>query len=135
MSPIVIGSRFTPLSRMSLAELNCIANSWFAAFNDKNIEELLSLYHESAEHFSPKLKTRQPETKGLIKGKAALRAWWQDAFNRLPTLHYQVIRLTSQHDRVFMEYVRHVKGEEDLYVGEMLEIKDGLIVKSSVFHQ
>lgn len=120
---------------MSLAELNCIANSWFAAFNDKNIEELLSLYHESAEHFSPKLKTRQPETKGLIKGKAALRAWWQDAFNRLPTLHYQVIRLTSQHDRVFMEYVRHVKGEEDLYVGEMLEIKDGLIVKSSVFHQ
>ncbi|MBI1769349.1 MAG: nuclear transport factor 2 family protein [Bacteroidetes bacterium] len=120
---------------MSSTELNGIALNWFKAFNDKNLERLLSLYHDNAEHFSPKLKVRHPETNGLIKGKKALRSWWQDAFDRLPTLHYEVIRLTSQDDRVFMEYIRHVEGEEDLYVGEMLEIKGGLIVKSSVFHQ
>jgi len=78
---------------------------------------------------------RQPETNGLIKGKAALRAWWQDAFDRLPSLRYKIVRLTPNQDRVFMEYVRHVVGEDDLYVGEMLEIKNELIVKSSVFHQ
>ncbi len=120
---------------MSPNELNEIALKWFKAFNDKNLEELLSLYYDNAEHFSPKLKVRHPETKGLIKGKAALRTWWQDAFDRLPTLCYEVIRLTSQENRVFMEYVRQVNGEDDLYVGEMLEINDGLIVKSSVFHQ
>ena len=120
---------------MSPNELNEIALKWFKAFNDKNLDQLLSLYNDNAEHFSPKLKVRQPETNGLIKGKNALRSWWQDAFERLPTLHYEIIRLTSQDNRVFMEYVRHVKGEEDLHVGEMLEIKEGLIVKSSVFHQ
>ena len=120
---------------MSSTELNEIAIKWFKAFNDKNLDQLLSLYNDNAEHFSPKLKVRQPETNGLIKGKNALRSWWQDAFERLPTLHYEIIRLTSQDNRVFMEYVRHVKGEEDLHVGEMLEIKEGLIVKSSVFHQ
>jgi hypothetical protein len=120
---------------MSSTELNEIALRWFSAFNDKSIEQLLSLYHHNAEHFSPKLKIRHPETKGLIKGKEALRSWWQDAFDRLPSLHYEVIRLTAQDDRVFMEYVRHVHGEEDVYVGEMLEIKNGLIIKSSVFHQ
>ena len=120
---------------MSSTELNEIAFKWFKAFNDKNLDQLLSLYDDNAEHFSPKLKVRHPETTGLIKGKKVLRAWWQDAFDRLPTLNYEVIRLTSQDDRVFMEYIRHVVGEEDLYVGEMLEIKDGLIVKSSVFHQ
>ena len=120
---------------MSSTELNEIALCWFKAFNDKNLEQLLSLYHNNAEHFSPKLKVRHPETKGLITGKDALRTWWQDAFNRLPSLNYEVIRLTSQDDRVFMEYVRHVHGEDDLYVGEMLEIKEGLIAKSSVFHQ
>lgn len=120
---------------MTSSELNDIAYRWFAAFNEKKLEQLLSLYNDNAEHFSPKLKVRHPETKGLIRGKAALRSWWQDAFDRLPTLNYEVIRLTSQDDRVFMEYVRHVKGEDDLFVGEMLEIKNGLIVKSSVFHQ
>jgi ketosteroid isomerase-like protein len=120
---------------MTTDRLSEIAYQWFAAFNQKNLESLLSLYNDTAEHFSPKLKIRHPETKGLIKGKAALRAWWRDAFDRLPTLHYELVRLTAQDDRVFMEYVRQVSGEDDLSVGEMLEISDGLIVRSSVFHQ
>ena len=120
---------------MLTEKLNEIAVKWFAAFNDQNLENLLSLYDEQAEHFSPKLKIHYPDTKGLIKGKAALRTWWNDAFERLPTLQYKVVRLTPYSDRVFMEYIRQVDSEEDLYVGEMLEIKNGLIVKSSVFHQ
>jgi hypothetical protein len=120
---------------MTLTELQDIAVKWFDAFNDHNLEQLLSLYDENAQHYSPKLKIRHPESKGLIKGKNALRAWWQDAFNRLPTLNYELLRLTPYENRVFMEYVRHVSGEEDLYVGEMLEIENGKIVVSSVFHR
>jgi ketosteroid isomerase-like protein len=120
---------------MSNEEVTAIALKWFEAFNGHDLEELLALYHDEAAHYSPKLKVRKPETNGLIKGKAALRTWWLDAFVRLPTLHYEVIRLTPFEDRVFMEYMRHVKGEEDLYVGEMLEIKNGYIVASSVFHR
>jgi SnoaL-like domain len=112
-----------------------IAHAWFNAFNAHNLKQLLELYHEEAEHYSPKLKLRQPDTQGLIKGKPALRAWWQDSFDRLPTLHYEVVRLTPHQDRVFMEYVRHVAGEEELYVGEMLELENGLITRSSVFHR
>jgi hypothetical protein len=120
---------------MSASELSSIANKWFDAFNAHDLEQLLSLYDDNAEHYSPKLKQRQPQTKGLIRGKAALRAWWQDAFERLPTLKYELTRLTPYENRVFMEYVRHVNGEEDLLVGEMLEVKDGRIVASSVFHK
>lgn len=120
---------------MTNEELISIANKWFTAFNNKNLEELLNLYHENAQHYSPKLKVRQPETNGLIKGKASMRAWWQDAFNRLPTLHYEILRLTPYEDRVFMEYIRKVSGEDDLYVGEMLEIENGLIKASAVFHR
>jgi hypothetical protein len=119
----------------SLSELQSIAKKWFGAFNDHNLEHLLLLYDERAQHYSPKLKLRHPETNGLIKGKAALREWWQDAFNRLPTLNYELTRLTPYDNRVFMEYVRHVQGEDDLYVGEMLEIENGKIIASSVFHR
>lgn len=120
---------------MSPEELNKIANHWLAAFNVQHLDNLLSLYDEQAEHFSPKLKLHYPETKGLIKGRPALRTWWDDAFERLPSLQYEVVRLTPHDDRVFMEYIRHVEDEDDLYVGEMLQIKNGLIIKSSVFHQ
>lgn len=119
---------------MSAQNNKQIALKWFVAFNEHHLENLLSLYHDQAQHFSPKLKIRKPETNGLIKGKAELRLWWQDTFDRLPTLQYEVIKLTADDEQVFMEYIRHVKGEEDLRVGEVLQIENGLIVFSRVYH-
>lgn len=120
---------------MDARSLMEVADRWFDAFNEHNIEKLLALYDPQAQHFSPKLKALHPETNGLIQGTAALRAWWEGAFKRLPSLQYEVIRLTPYEDRIFMEYMRHAKGEEDLFVGEMLELRDGLIIASSVFHR
>jgi ketosteroid isomerase-like protein len=111
-----------------------IALKWFDAFNNHDLEALLALYDEQALHYSPKLKIRQPETEGLISGKPALRAWWQDAFDRLPDLRYEVQKLTADDDQVFMEYLRHVPGEAVLKVGEVLEIRNGLIRYSRVYH-
>ncbi len=111
-----------------------IALRWFAAFNAHDLEALLALYADDAQHYSPKLKVRQPETNGLITGKAALRTWWFDAFDRLPTLQYEVVKLTADEEQVFMEYIRQVQGEEDLRVGEVLEIRSGTIIASRVYH-
>jgi predicted SnoaL-like aldol condensation-catalyzing enzyme len=111
-----------------------IAHAWFEAFNSHNLEKLLSLYDDEAEHYSPKLKIRHPDTKGLISGKDNLRTWWQDAFERIPSLKYKVTSLTSNDDRVFMEYIRTVSNEDDLLVAEVLEIKEGKILASRVYH-
>ncbi|MCW3121242.1 MAG: hypothetical protein JWQ38_734 [Flavipsychrobacter sp.] len=111
-----------------------IATKWFAAFNEHDLEQLLSLYSDDAQHYSPKLKIRQPETNGLVTSKPALRAWWRDSFDRLPTLQYEPTSFTANNDRVFMEYIRHVANEPDMLVGEVLEIKEGLIIASRVYH-
>src|SRR6187431_1264513 len=103
---------------MTPDKLQSIAFKWFDAFNNHNLEQLLSLYDDEAEHFSPKLKISKPETNGLITGKESLSAWWQDAFNRFPSLHYKVTSLTANSDRVFMEYIRTVDGEQDFAVAE-----------------
>ena len=118
----------TPEKNLSIAHL------WFEAFNAYNLEKLLSLYDDEAQHYSPKLKIRHPETNGFISGKAALRAWWQNSFDSLPTLQYKVTSLTSNSDRVFMEYVRSVENEDDMLVAEILEIRDGKIIASRVYH-
>ena len=119
---------------MNPETLQSIAFRWFDAFNNHNLEQLLSLYDEEAKHFSPKLKIRKPKTNGFVEGKSAMREWWKDAFERLPSLHYKVTSLTANGDRVFMEYVRNVDGEDDMLVAEVLEVKDGKIIFSRVYH-
>ncbi len=111
-----------------------IALQWFSAFNEHNLVNLLALYDENAEHYSPKLKLRKPETAGLIKGKKALGLWWQEAFERIPSLRYEASKIISDTQTVFMEYLRYVDNEETLRVCEVLEIKNGLIIFSKVYH-
>ena len=119
---------------MTPEKLQSIAFKWFETFNNKELEKLLSLYDEDAVHFSPKLKIHKPETNGFVTGKEALREWWQDAFNRLPSLNYKVKSLTANGDRVFMEYIRTVNGEEDMLIAEVLDIKENKIIASRVYH-
>ena len=115
-------------------KLESIAFKWFDAFNAHDLEKLLSLYDDHAEHYSPKLKLRHPETNGLVTGKLAMREWWKDAFHRLPSLHYKVTSLTANENRVFMEYIRMAEGENDLLVAEVLEVSDNRIIASRVYH-
>ncbi|WP_396184272.1 nuclear transport factor 2 family protein [Flavobacterium sp.] len=119
---------------MNSQEIMSIAYKWFEAFNNHNLEQLLSLYDDNSQHFSPKLKIRKPETNGLVIGKEAMRDWWKDSFDRLPSLNYKVTSLTANSDRVFMEYVRSVDNEEDILVAEVLEVRDNKIVLSRVYH-
>ena len=111
-----------------------IALNWINAFNEHNLEELLSLYAEDAVHFSPKLKIREPQTNGQIAGKPALRSWWAGAFERIPTLHYKLENLIINDGQVLMEYIRKAAGEPDMMIAEILEINDNLILRSRVYH-
>ncbi|MFT3912318.1 MAG: nuclear transport factor 2 family protein [Ferruginibacter sp.] len=120
---------------MNKIELNKqIALNWIDSFNEHDLEKLLNLYNDNAIHFSPKLKIRQPETNGWINGKDSLRSWWADAFDRLPSLQYHLKNLIVNDEQLLMEYQRKVTGEPDMMVAEILEINNGVIVKSRVYH-
>jgi ketosteroid isomerase-like protein len=111
-----------------------IARTWLACFERKDVDALVALYAEDARHTSPKLRVSRPLSGGHLQGRAELRAWWADAFARLPRLRYVERTLTADGARVWMEYVREVPGEPDLPVAEVLEIRDGLIRESRVYH-
>jgi ketosteroid isomerase-like protein len=112
-----------------------IAERWLDCFARRDLDGLLALYADDAIHTSPKIRVRHPETGGALRGKDSMRAWWQGAFERLPTMRYEPTVLTADDHRVVMEYVRHVDGEPELPVAEVLDIgPDGRIVASRVFH-
>jgi ketosteroid isomerase-like protein len=111
-----------------------IARAWLAAFNGRDVDALVGLYADDAVHTSPKLRARHPETDGKVTGKLALRAWWKDAFERLPSIRYEATSITADDARVFVEYVRHVPNETDLGVAEVFDVRAGKIVASRVYH-
>jgi heme-degrading monooxygenase HmoA/ketosteroid isomerase-like protein len=114
--------------------LVAIAKHWLACFEGRDLDGLLALYADDATHTSPKIRVRHPETGGVLRGKPAMRAWWADSFERLPTMRYVPTAITADRERVFMEYVRRVDGEPDLPVAEVLDVRAGFIVASRVFH-
>lgn len=116
------------------ADLLALARTWLDAFNSRDLEGLLALYAEDAIHTSPKLRAQKPETAGEIRGKAALRAWWADAMERLPGLHYAGNHLSAGEGRVVMEYERQNPGEASYLVAETLVVSEGRIVSSHVYH-
>jgi heme-degrading monooxygenase HmoA len=116
------------------ARVRGIAEAWLDCFARRDLDGLLALYADDATHSSPKIRARHAETDGKLHGKVALRAWWQDAFARLPTMRYEPTAITADDRRVVMEYVRRVDGEPDLAVAETLDVEGGRIVASRVFH-
>jgi len=113
---------------------NQIARLWLAAFNAHNVKALVRLYEPNAVHCSPKLRAARPETGGRVVGRAALGKWWQDAFDRLPALQYELKSITADRQRAIIIYNRILPGEPTVAVAESFEIRGGLIAASQVFH-
>jgi hypothetical protein len=109
-------------------KLRSIAERWLACFERRDLDGLLALYADDATHTSPKIPER------TLRGKAAMRAWWQSSFDRLPSLRYVPTAITADARRVYMEYVRKLDGQPDLAVAEVLDVEGGIIVASRVFH-
>jgi heme-degrading monooxygenase HmoA/ketosteroid isomerase-like protein len=134
----VRGSRFDGTTRTAFdhdpAQLRAIAERWLACFERRDLDGLLALYADNATHTSPKIRVRHPETGGLLTTKAAMHAWWADSFARLPSMRYVPVSITADRNRVYYEYIRQVDGEPDMPVCEVLDVKDGLIIASRVFH-
>ena len=114
--------------------LDTLVRRWIDAYNARDLNAVLVLYTEGATHTSPKLRERQPHTRGEIRGQAALRAWWQDAMQRLPDLHYELHALTTTGDRAVLEYVRHNPGEAPMPVAQVFVRRGGKLASSHVFH-
>lgn len=119
---------------MSSTKNREIAEAWMRAFNAYDVDALVALYAEDATHTSPKIRALHPETAGLLVGKAALAKWWKDSNARIPSLRYEAVAYTADDQRVFMEYLRHAPNEAPLPVAEVLEVRDGRIVASRVYH-
>jgi hypothetical protein len=111
-----------------------VVDEWLRAFNSGDADAMVALYADEAIHTSPKLRSAQPGSDGRLVGKAAMRRWWLDAFERPPAIRYELLNIISDDRFAVIEYLRHRTGEPTIAVAELFEIHDGKIVRSHVYH-
>ena len=66
------------------------AKDWIASWNSHDLERILSHYSDDFEMSSPYIAQMAGEPSGVLKGKAAVAAYWSHALEQLPTLHFEL---------------------------------------------
>lgn len=62
---------------------------WIAAWNDHDLDRILSHYAEDFTMSSPYIAQIAGEPSGKLKGKAAVGAYWKKALERMPDLRFE----------------------------------------------
>ncbi|QNA83341.1 nuclear transport factor 2 family protein [Sphingomonas sp. So64.6b] len=101
------------------------ATEWSDAWNAHDLERVLGHFHDDVVFTSPVAAAILPETRGQVRGKEALRAYWTEGLRRIPDLHFTVEQVFAGVDTVVIRY-RNQKG---VSVSEVL-IFDGDKVRS-----
>ena len=83
------------------------ATEWIAAWNSHDLERILSHYSDTFEFSSPFIAAVAGEPSGILKGHAAVRAYWSKALARRPYLHFRLVTVFSGVASVVIHYQRH----------------------------
>ena len=86
------------------------AESWVQAWNDHDLDAVLTHFAEDAVFSSPVAAQVVPESAGVLRGKAALRAYWAAGLARIPDLRFEVVAVYTGIDTLVLNYRNHVGG-------------------------
>lgn len=86
------------------------ARAWIDAWNCHDLERILAHYADDVVLTTPRAAVVVPESDGVIRGKAALRAYWAKALAAAPGLRFELEDVLSTVDGVTLLYRNH-RGE------------------------
>jgi len=80
------------------------AYEWIDAFNAHDMERILSHYSDDFEMSSPLIVQRLGGSHGTLKGREALRAYWQPSLTSDPPLEFRLMDVLVGVDSVTLYY-------------------------------
>lgn len=102
------------------------AEEWVSAWNAHDLDRILSHYADDFEMSSPFIVERMNIPAGLLKGKDAVRPYWQKGLTATPPLHFELINVLLGVDSLVLYYQRS-SGQK---AAELLLFNDhGLVIK------
>ncbi len=96
------------------------ARKWIAAWNSHDLDDILTHYADDVEITTPMIRLAADIDSGTLRGKSAVRAYWQKALERIPDLHFELYEVTAGVDSVALYYksVMNKKAIEAMFFNE-----------------
>jgi ketosteroid isomerase-like protein len=115
---------------ISIDQAQKFGQEWVTSWNSHDLERILSHYADDFQMTSPFIATMMNEPTGTIKGKEEVRAYWAQALERLPDLHFDLIEVLASVDSITIYY----HAVLDKRAAEVLFFDDNGKVKRAVAH-
>ncbi|WP_315098827.1 nuclear transport factor 2 family protein [uncultured Cellulomonas sp.] len=110
---------------MTVPDPTDFSAAWVAAWNAHDLDAVLALFAADVVFASPLAARIVPGSGGVLRGKAALRAYWTEGLRLLPHLHLTVEQVFAGVDALVIVY----RNERGGVVNEVLVFADGLVVE------
>jgi ketosteroid isomerase-like protein len=91
-------------------DAHAFAVAWIAAWNAHDLERIVAHYADEIVLTTPRAAVVVPSSGGVIRGKAALRAYWAEALTRAPKLRFELDDALTTVGGVTLLYRNH-RGE------------------------
>lgn len=107
-----------------------LAESWAAAFNARDLNAIMDHYAEDVEVTSPVLVRMTGDPSGTLRGKAALRDYFERGLALVPGLHFEIRDVLRGVDGMTIYY----QNQAGLRVVEVMQLDPRLKVKRYSSH-
>ncbi|WP_299536335.1 nuclear transport factor 2 family protein [uncultured Streptomyces sp.] len=108
---------------MDLSEARAFAQRWQDDWNSHDLDRILAHYSEDVTFRSPMIVRFTGDPSGTVRGRAALRAYWEAGLKLVPDLRFEVMDVRAGVDAVVIDYRNQIGGR----VTEVLMFRDGLV--------
>ncbi|MEZ6028589.1 MAG: nuclear transport factor 2 family protein [Hyphomonadaceae bacterium] len=92
---------------MGAVDAQSFAREWVKAWNDHDLEAILSHYTDDVEFHSPRIRTVAGRDADSIIGKAALHDYWGKALEQARDLYFAIDHVFTGSDAVTIVYTNH----------------------------
>jgi ketosteroid isomerase-like protein len=103
-----------------------LAREWVAAWNSHDLERILEHYADDVTLTSPVAAERLADPSGTVRGKAALKAYFELALKAYPELRFELVDVMWGISTVVLYYV----NQRGTMTGEVMELgSSGLVTR------
>jgi hypothetical protein len=108
---------------VSTPDPDAFADDWLTAWNRHDVDAVLTHFHDDVVFTSPVAAQVIPDSKGVVRGKAALREYWCAALKTMPFLRFEILGIYQGESVLVVNY----RNQSGVVVNEVLEFEDGLV--------
>jgi hypothetical protein len=119
---------------MTREEAMRFATEWAAAWNARDVEQVLDAFSDEVSFTSPTALAVMGTA--TVRGKAALRKYWTTAMARIETLRFSIERAVwdPASRELAIVYVADINGQPKRVSENLTFGVDGLVASAEVFH-